>query len=197
VTEPQFSPLHFEQFEDADSSPVVTAYHGTLVEHAHKIVDEQRVLPSTNSYDWLGHGAYFWEGSPLRALQWAEHDRDDPAHEVAVVKARINLGACLDLIDSRYETLPIEAERRFKVTEGAAGRELPTNKGKLRRLDCAVFNYLCQNVDLPIDTIRALYSEGVPAYDSANLYTRSHIHLCVRNPVCVLTLSIFDGPFKL
>jgi hypothetical protein len=28
--------------------------------------------PSTNEWDWLGHGIYFWEHSPERALRWAQ-----------------------------------------------------------------------------------------------------------------------------
>ena len=27
---------------------------------------------STNAYDWLGEGIYFWEYAPNRALDWAK-----------------------------------------------------------------------------------------------------------------------------
>lgn len=32
---------------------------------------EIQLRDSTNPYDWLGRGVYFWENNPARALDWA------------------------------------------------------------------------------------------------------------------------------
>ena len=34
--------------------------------------------PSTNDYDWLGSGIYFWEQNPERALAFAQKAHDRP-----------------------------------------------------------------------------------------------------------------------
>jgi len=78
---------------------VVVGFHGTSEERADTIVSSGQFIPSKNDYDWLGHGIYFWEYAPLRAWQWAKQKYRDRA---AVVRASIELGACLDLTDLRY-----------------------------------------------------------------------------------------------
>ncbi len=86
----------------------VLAYHG-----CDRLVGENilagrgHVALSTNDYDWLGTGAYFWENSPQRALQWATFLRDHPAYarrtvtEPFAIGAIIDPGNCLDLTGAR------------------------------------------------------------------------------------------------
>jgi hypothetical protein len=57
---------------------------------------------SEDSYDWLGHGAYFWESDLTRARQWAHEHSKTPF----VVGAVISLGRCMDLTRSAYEIFP-------------------------------------------------------------------------------------------
>jgi len=55
------------------SRPLVLGYHGCDLALAQKIVSgEEKMWGSENPWDWLGHGTYFWEDSPARALHWAE-----------------------------------------------------------------------------------------------------------------------------
>lgn len=64
---------------------------------ARLIVDGGHLRPSTNPWDWLGHGTYFWERSPTRAMRWAQEMARLPNSNVkkpAVVGAIINLGTC-------------------------------------------------------------------------------------------------------
>lgn len=35
----------------------------------------QHLRSSSNDYDWLGHGIYFWEASPERGLEFAREAR--------------------------------------------------------------------------------------------------------------------------
>lgn len=54
---------------------------------------QQKLKKSENDYDWLGHGLYFWEDSPARALQWAKEQarrKNSRIREPAVLGAVIN-----------------------------------------------------------------------------------------------------------
>jgi len=62
-------------------------------------------MPSSNDYDWLGDGIYFWEHNAQRAYDFAVMMSDQPhpsgqkIKKPAVVGAVINLGHCLNLLD--------------------------------------------------------------------------------------------------
>ena len=49
----------------------VVGCHGCSLDVAEAILAENRFQVSTNTYDWLGEGADFWEFAPDRALEWA------------------------------------------------------------------------------------------------------------------------------
>jgi len=90
--------------------------------------------PSLNEYDWLGHGIYFWENSPARALDYAHELRDRPERsrrritEPAVVGAVIDLGVCLNLLDMRALQFVKEGyEQLLKFTK-EAGLPMPKNQ---------------------------------------------------------------------
>jgi hypothetical protein len=55
---------------------LVVGYHGCTEAFARKLLLSTKFLtdwqPSTNEWYWLGHGIYFWEHSPERALRWVK-----------------------------------------------------------------------------------------------------------------------------
>jgi hypothetical protein len=59
----------------------------------------------------------------------------------------------------------------------------------LRNLDCAVieavhtFNKEAERS--AYDTVRGMFIEGEPIYESAGIYDKSHIQICVRNQNCI------------
>ena len=77
---------------------IVFGYHGTDPAFAERLIRGEVSIadwsPSTNEYDWLGHGIYFWEYAPDRAREWAGKG--------GVVGAIIRLGECLDLTEITY-----------------------------------------------------------------------------------------------
>ena len=81
----------------ASYSPSITlGYHGCDKGTADQILEgKSSFLKSENSYDWLGHGSYFWEADPIRAFEWAKDNREDP-YVVGVV---LDLGNCLNLLE--------------------------------------------------------------------------------------------------
>lgn len=84
-------------FDDHDDHRTIVAFHGTTAEIAGDLVDGQPFRVSSNSDDWLGSGAYFWEYAPKQAWWWASEFKRYP--RPAVVGAMIRLGNCFDLLD--------------------------------------------------------------------------------------------------
>ena len=65
------SPFEIKRF--ADYPMTVIGFHGTSEDVAESVfLGKSELKISKNAYDWLGHGAYFWENAPERAWQWAE-----------------------------------------------------------------------------------------------------------------------------
>lgn len=52
---------------------LVITFHGCDESVRDRVIcGGERLLPSTNDYDWLGSGIYFWEQNYERARLWAE-----------------------------------------------------------------------------------------------------------------------------
>jgi hypothetical protein len=181
----------------------VLGFHGcdrSIVEAI--ICGRETLRPSENDYDWLGHGAYFWENDPVRALHFAEllkqhPPRDhDPIHTPAVLGAVIDLGHCLNLMEtSALHLVRSTYDLLLDSVTSSAGtmpvNSTPSAAGDLlvRRLDCAVIELIHQSSptrgEPPFDTVRGLFFEGHPLYPNAGFREKNHIQLCVRNPNCI------------
>ena len=135
----------------------VLGYHGCDMEVGERILrSDDHVGISSNRYDWLGAGAYFWENSPERARTWAafltKHPPDSERRisEPFVIGAIIDLGNCLDLTDASSLEIVRSSYDEFQRANAIAGSELPANEpargddGDLvkRHLDCAVINFV-------------------------------------------------------
>lgn len=159
--------------------------------------------PSENDYDWLGHGIYFWEQNPRRAMEYAQLLQQHPirsrraiVRKPAVIGAVIDLGRCLNLLDSHFLQLVKDAYVKFEAIHALHGIPMPRNKsvGKskdllLRDLDCAVVEtvhrFRRETRRPRFDTVRGVFVEGEPLYEGAGFHARSHIQICVRNPRCI------------
>lgn len=183
------------------SGDFILGFHGCDQDIGeHVLAGGDHVTVSTNSHDWLGTGAYFWENSVRRAQQWAEHIASHPQHfghrirKPFVVGAIIETGLCLDLT----VTESLEELRRAHLLLTAAceeaGISLPVNEpgfsGDLdlvkRHLDCAVINFahhLREQEGLtPYDTVRGAFPEGRALYPGARIMEQTHVQICVRHP---------------
>jgi hypothetical protein len=126
---------------------------------------------SNEAYDWLGPGAYFWEGDWQRAHEWATQRTGSRAfRNSSVVRAVIDLGNCLDLTTRRHLDLLAHYYGLFKAEQEDIGEALPTNEDLpsdragdrlLRYLDRAVISFLHEQIDEEIAQIRS--DDGVPA----------------------------------
>lgn len=177
----------------------VLGFHGCDEAVGEKILrgEESHLLPSEKEFDWLGHGIYFWEGNPDRALAWAkDRKREGKIKKPFVLGAIIDLRYCLDLFDSgslaqvkQAHTDLVEAFRKAKRE-----KDIPKNVGTTpdkagRRLDCAVMNALHQyrkdRKQPSYDSVRGPFLEGEEIYPGAGFRSENHIQLCVRNTECI------------
>ena len=182
-------------------SGLILGFHGCDRSVVQRVLNGETMLKgSTNKYDWLGHGVYFWENSPSRAFEFAEHLQKNPQKskgkimEPAVIGAIVQLGFCLDLLD--YGNLQLLKEGYETLLAYNKTSALPLNKNVkglegllLRELDCAVIETLhTSREDLhqpPFDSIRGVFYEGDELYPNAGFREKDHIQICVRNPNCI------------
>lgn len=181
---------------------LVLGFHGTDETTAERVLAGKAELDhSTNDYDWLGHGIYFWEYSPSRAWEFAQEKRkrrelDSPA----VIGAVIAPGTCFNLLES---SALAELKNAYDIL--SLIEELPQNEGGedlyKRHLDCAVIQMAHKLRELsgtgpleqiagvkrlpPYDTVRGAFWEGQHLYPTAGFKQKNHVQLCVRNPSCI------------
>jgi len=177
----------------------ILGFHGcdqSLVEGV--ICGRTELRASKNDYDWLGHGIYFWENDPIRALEYAQLLKEKPRKptaisEPAVLGAVIDLGHCLNLMESTALSLLRDAYETLRDTFAESGIEIPENRALsgrgadllVRKLDCAVIQLLHAETERKFDTVRGLFFEGEDPYPNAGFKKRNHIQVCVVNPNCI------------
>jgi hypothetical protein len=161
---------------------IVVGFHGCTDDFARDLLMGKQLIstwqPSTNDWDWLGHGIYFWEHSPDRALRWAH--------------AVIQLGRCFDLLNEAITSILTQSFQELAQAFAAANQPLPTNLGndlKRRELDCLVINDCLRRLQIrgiEYDTVRGAFLEGDAVYPGAGFFREAHIQIAVRNPTCIL-----------
>jgi hypothetical protein len=175
------------------------AYHGCDEKVGKAILaGAEEIKASANPYDWLGAGAYFWENSYSRALQWAGDRKGQGGSTLVknpfVIGAIIDPGNCLDLADEgslsilratfpALEQLMELAQMPMPVNEAA----FPGDSDLLKRhRDCATINLLhrLRHVEgkPPFDSVRCPFFEGGPLYDGSGIQSKTHLQWCVRDP---------------
>lgn len=85
----------------------MSAFMAATARRGERVLAGKTELPvSTNDYDWLGDGIYFWESDPERAMNWATtactHGKRTRSKisEPFVIGAVIQMGNCLDLMEA-------------------------------------------------------------------------------------------------
>ena len=179
------------------SRPLALGFHGCDKAVAEEVVlGKEKLRLSERPWDWLGHGVYFWEDSPARALRWAVDQSKGSRGAIktpAVLGAIIDLGNCLNLIDAEALSLVRAAHDSYVGICNATGTEILTNKGqglRARYLDCAVIetlHRLHEEVGGPrFDSVRGFFIEGSELYPGAGFRELDHIQICVRSASSIL-----------
>lgn len=174
---------------------LVLGFHGCSKDTYDKVIfNGEQLKKSENSYDWLGHGIYFWEHNFVRAQEWAKQRYGEES--ARVIGAVIDLGYCLNLTDSFAAEYLATGYELLKFRCETAGIALPSNRPSkktsdilLRDLDCAVIqqihDFLKDNGDTEFDSVRGVFLEGKPPYPGSEFREKTHVQLCIRNFNCI------------
>ena len=184
----------------ANRPNLTIGFHGCDQSVVDKVIaGKENLLASTNDYDWLGSGIYFWENNEERALEWAVELSKRPGSTVkqpAVIGAIIDLGYCFDLTDTAYlKELKKSYDFALEFSR-ISGIPLPVNKTMgnstdllLRKLDCYVIQTTHRiNREAnkrAYDSVRGVFWEGKPLYPNAGFAEKNHIQICICNPNCI------------
>jgi hypothetical protein len=145
----------------------------------------------------LGHGIYFWENNPQRAFEWAvELEKRGKIKEPAVIGAVIDLGYCLNLLESNSIQLLKQGYEILCKSHENSNKAMPINRQignsidlLLRDLDCAVIKtihgFLEVSKEKPYDSVRGMFMEGPEIYPNSGFREKSHIQICVINTNCI------------
>jgi hypothetical protein len=172
----------------------VLGYHGCDQRIGERILKGEPFKQSTNEYDWLGPGIYFWEANPLRGLDFARDAMGRPGSKIKrpfVIGAVISLGLCLDLTTTAgIEQLRTSHKTLMDLTD-AGQLELPRipSTTLLRPLDSAVIQMLHkirqERGEPMIDTVKGIFIEGGPIYEGSGFHEKTHVQIAVCNPECI------------
>ncbi len=174
---------------------LIIGFHGCDSKTYQDVLNNRNKLnPSVNSYDWLGNGIYFWEQNLERAWEWAKNN--PKVEKPAVLGAVIDLGYCLNLLDSNFIKLVKNEYHVLRIESSMRHIDLPINRNVgsnndllLRNLDCAVIEHLHQTRKIgeepEFDSVRGMFFEGEEIYPNSGFREKSHIQICIRNPNCI------------
>lgn len=182
-------------------SRTIIGYHGCLANRAEGLLAGTLEIAdwpkSEESFDWLGHGIYFWEHGLHRAQRWAKEKAIRDGGEPAVVGAVIDIARCLDLNDTKGTELLGAMYQKLAREYQESGISMPENRGlsetdedlKFRELDCLVINSTIATIDpneelFPV--VRAAFPEGSQAFPGSKLHVQSHTQIAIRDPKCIL-----------
>ena len=171
------------------STNFVLGYHGCDLKTAEALIAGEPFKPSSNDYDWLGHGIYFWEANPQRGLDFAlevSKRKNTKIIQPAVVGAVIELGQCLDMATQSAVEMVKLAYNSQEATFRKAGQSIQS--ALLRPLDCAVVmraHTLMEQQNIKCDTVRGIFIEGEPIYPGSGFNSKTHTQIAVRNIDCI------------
>ncbi|MGW3549198.1 hypothetical protein ACWDHH_15725 [Janibacter hoylei] len=174
---------------------LVWGFHGTTATKAVDI-DRDRLMPSENEWDWLGHGIYFWERDFERATSWAS-DEDQ-----VVYAAVIDLSRCLDLTQIQWRQFVTEVGQAAPpaVADGLTQNEYN------RSLDCWVINQVVEqwrgeDGTPRFTTVRGAFQEGDPIYRAGTdlakksaIRSLDHVQICVVDDSAILNVLRLPYP---
>lgn len=166
-------------------------HHGTSIANAKRILADG-FASSTNRYDWLGHGTYFFQEAPNRALSWA---KEKFAEGGCVVEATICLDGYIDLLDINWSKFLAEVHDRYIEVRRGGGDSPPVQRGGVHGLDCAILNFavdLLYEDGLKIKGVRGAFQEGHAIFPNSALFSLSHVQIAVLDHSSIEQIKILS-----
>ena len=180
------------------NSYVTRGFHGTTRESAESILTNNTFFRSSNSWDWLGQGTYFFDNGPLHAWKFALSCSDGDPEKAAVVSVDIRLENCLDLLDKTYWRFVREQFETIREQHDIDKKRLPKQRGLIEtfispdhksngknELDQMVIEDLICTLEGKgevIDSTRAAFAFKDRIFTSSFFGYEDHIQIAVRRP---------------
>lgn len=192
-------------------------YHGCDVTTRDDLVSGRlkHLSHSNNQYDWLGPGAYFFEGDVERALLFAQASHRNPGKRYtakpiatpAVVGAALQVQNWLDMTTQAGIKEFSLAYQAFADGLNVAGTPIPANRPSsdmdtdviYRALDNAVFTWLhearaSQDPPLPsFQAVRAAFHQGGKVAPTSGFHVSTHIQISLRDNSCIVGWFLPSG----
>jgi hypothetical protein len=162
---------------------------------------------SNNRYDWLGPGAYFFEGDLERALMFAKasHENPEKMYTVKPIGTPAAVGVVLRIqrwLDMTTQAGIQEFAMAYEpMVEGLRqhGGPVPVNSAAgdddvdilLRALDNAVFTFIHDvraNSKLPLppfQAVRGAFHQGPQIAPGSGFHRSTHVQIALRDNSCV------------
>lgn len=180
-----------------DKRFTVRGYHVTPRSNADSI-HRLGFKPSTNPYDWLGEGIYFFQDGPNFAYHWGTSDRRAGRHDdLALFAADIELHGFIDLLDFAWgqflreasATLEESADPEYlKAKEKQKEYEFGVDQRQGHWLDQYVIQAAASGMKekgIEVMGVRSAFWEGAPLYEKSHIMDRQHIQIAVRNVAAI------------
>lgn len=188
---------------------LLVAYHGCDITTRDDLVSGKltHLDHSKNPYDWLGPGAYFFEGDVDRALMFANASHDNPAKMYtarpigtpAVVGAVLRVQRWLDMTTQQGINEFTLAYPALLAGLAASGSSVPKNVAAsdddtdviLRKLDNAVFTFIHEireNISSTspfFQAVRGAFYQGAEVAPKSGFRAGTHVQIALRDDSCV------------
>ena len=159
-------------------------YHGTSANHGNKIIQEQRINPSTKQTEWLGNGIYYW-AYRSDAVWWGRLESQKAQNSgcapvVLTSELSVAYEHFLDLDDSeQYTNFCNEADEFLKSANGLAFKNI-------YELRCFISNYYAaaHNIELLAYTFSRNNQTG-SGFDRLN-----RRQYCVKDPKVIQSIKM-------
>lgn len=187
---------------------LLVAYHGCDITTRDDLVSGKlaHLDHSKNPYDWLGPGAYFFEGDVERALMFATASHSHPARlytakpvgTPAVVGAVLRVQRWLDMTTQEGINEFALAYPAMLAGLAASGSPVPQNAAAgddadiiLRKLDNAVFTFIhdIRKNSHPalqlFQAVRGAFHQGAEVAPRSGFHKGTHVQIALRDNTCV------------
>jgi hypothetical protein len=188
---------------------LLLAYHGCDITTRDDLVCGRlaHLDHSHNPYDWLGSGAYFFEGDIERAYMFAYASHNNPAKMYtarpigtpAVVGAVLRIQHCLDMTTQAGINEFCMAYPALLAGLAETGSPIPENCAAgeddadiiLRKLDNAVFTLIhdvrANNIPSlqPFQAVRGAFHQGGEVAPKSGFHKETHVQIALRDNSCV------------
>ena len=197
------------------SAHCLVAYHGCDAVVRDDLVTQRlkKLDHSQNAYDWLGPGAYFFEGDLKRAILFAEASAANPEKMFtrrpiatpAAVGAVLCVSSWLDMTTQDGLGEFSRALEGMIVAFQEEQKPLPDNKPAAdddvdiihRALHSAVFRFMHEMREqleyAPFDAVRGAFPQGAAIAENSGFRQHTHVQIAVRNNDCIMGWFLPEG----